>query len=305
MQYIRHNKSQPNWDPNTTHCLYGLDADLIMLALTTHEPHFVLLRENVLVKKKKSEPPEFHYLHLCMVREYLQLEFQALKPLLKAFAYDLENIIDDIVLMCFFIGNDFLPSLPRQDIAENSLNQFMKLYKDLLPKLTGYLTTAGQINFDRFDIFMKGIAEIERGAFGFEDIGSTNIFGLDENAQPQMTEEQIQREKRFLADLAKLGIDPTKQATENNNNNNASDGKNEEELHKSQELQFKADYYDEKFPVQSKNDAQFRNKVTRSYIEGLVWVLNYYHHGCISWGWFYPYYYAPLAAGLCLFCVWV
>lgn len=59
MQYVRNAKMQPGYDPNIRHCLLGNDADLIMLGLVSHEPHFVLLRERINFKPPRGCCPPF------------------------------------------------------------------------------------------------------------------------------------------------------------------------------------------------------------------------------------------------------
>ncbi|KAG6144492.1 hypothetical protein E4U28_001986 [Claviceps purpurea] len=172
MEYIRNAKSQPNYNHNVRHCLYGLDADLIMLGLLSHDPHFCLLREEVTfgrsskTKSKELEHQNFYLLHLCIVREYLEMEFQDLqKEGTLEFAFDLERVIDDFILMAFFVGNDFLPNLPGLHIHEGALANMFGVYKTVLPKCDGYINENGVINMSRLDKLLAELNKLELSSF--------------------------------------------------------------------------------------------------------------------------------------------
>lgn len=176
MEYIRLAKAQPDYDPNMRHCLYGLDADLIMLGLLSHDPHFCLLREEVTfgrqskTKSKELEHQNFYLMHLCIVREYLELEFQELKePSALNFPFDMERVIDDFILMAFFVGNDFLPNLPNLHINEGALALMFKVYKSVLPKAGGYINELGVINLERLALLLDELEHVEYRFFESEN----------------------------------------------------------------------------------------------------------------------------------------
>ncbi|KAF6755356.1 exonuclease II [Ephemerocybe angulata] len=170
MEYIRLSRAQPDYNPNVRHCLYGLDADLIMLGLLSHDPHFCLLREEVKFgpqRGKKStslESINFYLLHLSMMREYLDLEFHDIAASLP-FGYSLERIIDDFILLAVFVGNDFLPNLPDLHIHENGLEKLFDVYKKVLPGLEGYINEGGVINPKRLQVVLDEMAQWERDIF--------------------------------------------------------------------------------------------------------------------------------------------
>ncbi|KAH9809302.1 hypothetical protein Tdes44962_MAKER06162 [Teratosphaeria destructans] len=199
MEYIRQAKSQPNYDPNVRHCLYGLDADLIMLGLLSHDPHFCLLREEVTfgraskTKSTELEHQNFYLMHLCIVREYLELEFQELKEpgALGNVPFDMERIIDDFILMAFFVGNDFLPNLPHLHINEGALSLMFNVYKQVLPKAGGYINEGGTISLPRLAILLDELSHVEYRFFEHDNQDASWL--KDKSVQK---EDVMQRTKR-------------------------------------------------------------------------------------------------------------
>ncbi|XP_058200001.1 5'-3' exoribonuclease 3-like isoform X1 [Rhododendron vialii] len=165
--FIRLQRASPGYDPNTRHCLYGLDADLIMLALATHELHFSILREVCDIqeqqphlaietslnkaepssltcrgplKQQNSAPMKQHYqfLHIWILREYLQLDL-TISEHPSHVKIDLERLIDDFIFICLFTGNDFLPHMPTLEIHEGAIDLLMHVYVKEFKNLGGYL----------------------------------------------------------------------------------------------------------------------------------------------------------------------
>ncbi|CAD6979672.1 unnamed protein product [Tilletia controversa] len=181
MEHIRLAKAQPGYNPNMRHCMYGLDADLIMLGLLSHDPHFCLLREEVQFgpsrKPKKSlDRQNFFLLHLSLFREYLEFEFQDLKSVLP-FPFDLERIIDDFILLNIFVGNDFLPHLPGLHINKGALNLLFRIYKKVLPVAGGYLNESGTLRVDRLQLVLAELALWEKEEFEREEADSSWFRG--------------------------------------------------------------------------------------------------------------------------------
>ena len=311
MQHIREMRNQPDYQPNTRHCMYGQDADLIMLGLVSHEPHFTLLREivdftggfsrneNALKTVKKfTKQSDFQLLHLSVLREYLQIEFAYnAHPA----SFDLERIIDDFVFMTFLVGNDFLPHMPSLDIGDGAFDLLFTTYKEQRPTWGegAYLTNAGEIiDASRLEAFIAVIGAAENDIFEQRQKSEAVYIKKkrkwdkrDGKAEGPSDAELAAAEADAQADyLSAIDAMMMKNA-------NGTFVKGWAPSTDPARKDFKGRYYFEKLkflPIDIDKHASLR----KSYIEGLMWCLAYYYRGCISWGWFYPYHYGPMLSDL-------
>lgn len=417
MDFIRYTRSQPDYNADTRHCLYGLDTDLIMLGLSSHEPNFILLREEVKFNSKKSDATRgksqrvdpsrinFNILYIKLLRDCIEREYSQLKPKM-AFKFDLESIIDDWILICFLIGNDFIPHIPHFHIHKNALPKIFDVYQVALTQMDGYMNEKGILNLRRFKIFARALARVDfdnykillkenGGECATDDFSKLNMFvkhklritgiksknyhhgnnhksdhphhhshnhktdvwynipknnrmngnnysqnsGLHTTPKPQsnglsvvqngssngrvgvhsFTEEQINNSITVCADgdFIDLSDDeyisgekfpgetrkhrPIRSA--NLHRSTPKTDRTEKKSTKPNDMEnfwaYKRTYYREKLKLDP--DKESILKVVNEYVRALQWNLHYYYHGCISWGWFYPYHYAPFISDIANF----
>mmetsp|Transcript_27521 Transcript_27521/g.85308 ORF Transcript_27521/g.85308 Transcript_27521/m.85308 type:complete len:1348 (-) Transcript_27521:488-4531(-) len=282
VDFVRRRKMQPDYDPNEKHVMYGLDADLIMLALATHEPNFILLREvvsfNQQTKKEKERaaedeakgikeaaeygrPDTFVLFHVKILREYLDKDIRRGNTYPN---YNIERVLDDFVFMCFFIGNDFMPSIPTLAINDGSLSSMFDVYREeVLAKGTNLLRAGGKPNWNAVEDFLAKLS----------------TFELDTLRARQDEEQEYQKRRAKIDPSHEVHINTTPIASI---------------------AEYKEKFYRDKHGFREgwQPRGPEMHELKQHYIEGIMWVLEYYFQGPPSWKWFYPHHYAPMASDL-------
>lgn len=238
-----------------TYMVQGMDADLIMLSLSTGKEHFYILRED----------------HRSVNGDYFIIDVDNFKADLvseliwemdeKSEFFEPELAVYDFVLLCFMVGNDFLPNIPTIDILDGSLDIIISTYKDV-GKNYGHIISMVDYKNKKIEICKKTLQAFIGTLSQYENQALNN----------KMTKGQMIEPDSLLVKYSTYS-EEEKSYTVN--------------FHK-----YKMYYYKRKLKDVEISDA------CHAYLKGIYWVIEYYLFDLPSWNWYYPYHYAPFLCDL-------
>jgi len=303
--------------------IYGLDADLIFLAMASQKNNIYLYRENTQLKEIfKCINGDFGYVsieylkqtYFTKMKELIfqskniinntKIESKELKIESKDFQLLQSNLINDFIVLCFLIGNDFMPSIPSISIKANGLNNLIDNYIKILSTFNSYLLDSNlEINHIFLTRLLKELISQEHN----------NMINLYKTSAPKRCPIKI----------------PIKIPIKNDNKDENSDEKEEINKYKYEVDMWKMENMQniELTPFLENNETYSINLTTgtmdiikwryyeyylgindyykqsvnilcQKYFEGISWNIKYYFDVCPNYNWYYSYPIAPFISDL-------
>ncbi len=142
-------------------CIHGMDADLIMLGLAVPVEKVYILRDD------SFNEDVIHFVDLCHARRLISARMSSTPDLAiqEGTRTSSKRVIKDFILMCYTVGNDFLPQIPGIEILQGGIDSLLSSYSDIEEEF-GYLTRSHSnreyIRRNSFQVFLEYISELEK-----------------------------------------------------------------------------------------------------------------------------------------------
>jgi len=264
MEYINQQLTVINTDKSKI-CIYGLDADLIMLSMQCKRANdIILLRDNTFNTSMKDEQRTFTCLNIEKLRDAIYAEVKSQSNDGNAEILNKSNAIRDFIFICFLLGNDFLEHIPSLIIKESGVNVLLKSYMDSLrvfksPLILPHKHLSERINLPFLVDLLQRLAKVEdyffRHIYNKKRHEYKDVYNLEEMDETK---------------LSILNVD----------------------VIKFNEPGYKQRYY-------NFNGVVDIDLICRDYIEGLYWVTGYYEfHKMVNWAWYYRHDASPFISDL-------
>ena len=292
-----HLRANPQTGANVA--VYGLDADLIMLALfhLDYARNIFVCREEP-HSDKKDKGKENRGVGGEVGADLVFLDAAALSRTLCAemaapcrHQHAIENPgIEEYAFLCFFLGNDFLPHFPALNLRTTGLNRLMEAYRTTISAHPGRRLVTKRTNRDEkyysvlYVIEWKNVTELVAELARHEPEFLRQEMGVRETwevAERRRLETQCSGIEAWMESAPILFRGAEHYIFGHGG---------------SFSLGWRERYYRALFPhVCIKKDPW---SIAENYAEGLNWVLQYYTRGCIDTRWKYRYAYPPLLGDL-------
>lgn len=253
-------------------CIYGLDADLIMLSLMNKRcDEIVLIRDNSFNNKLSDDKKVIDYLNIKNLRKHIYKDIINTLSEYSKEKFDkmcIKSLIYDYIIICFLLGNDFLDHLPSLSIKKNGIDTIMKAYS--YSWKGKYLINKDMINTNNWK-------------------NSLNLVFL-KDIMYQLKNHEVYFFKNFK--IENLALSENKLLSDLEENNNVFFYKDNIIFDNCTDLNYKKRYYTF-YGINDIDDACL------NYIEGLYWIFGYYNtHIHKNWTWYYRYHNTPFCSDL-------
>lgn len=265
LQFIRNNKESYSYS------IYGLDADLIFLALSTGLDSIYLMREGQILREDTQEAVEgFNYVSIKILKECIvdTMKKRFNKEVEYTIILDNNKLVDDFIFICYLMGNDFLPHLPSLDIYNGAIDTLIEKYVDTLreyPSQYIVIREPGNCNIDT-DIFYNFLSRLATD----EEATLKLSYGKKKYSSQCISTDPYDIEVHRIENMKFKINDPI-------------------QLGKDNMTDWRKRYYNYYYKLEENDIDNHCMNMVYHYMIGLKWITCYYFDKCPAWNWFYPY----------------